>query len=115
MLPAIIKSHCLLYLYVFALPSAAKARSLQTPDNALQQRQTPAPAPLVDFQVSQPILTPSGTSDQYGCIHTQTLMDHVFSNSYGAPFVGRPFSSKSPDEARLTGSRGIYTPTLRLQ
>lgn len=89
MLSAMIKSrYCLLCLYVFKLHWATNALSFQSPDHALQKRQTSAPTPLVDFQVYEPVLTPSGTSDQYGCIYTQTLMSYVFSNSYGAPFVG---------------------------
>ncbi|KAI4169276.1 MAG: hypothetical protein LQ348_007309 [Seirophora lacunosa] len=58
------------------------------PDYALGKRQTPIIPPLVNLQVSEPILTPVGDSDQYGCIHTQLLMDHVFAFSYGKPFVG---------------------------
>lgn len=110
--PAIINSHCLLCLYVFMLQWAANALSLQNPDHALPKRQTPAPTPLVDFQVYEPVLTPSGTSDQYGCIYTQTLMSYVFSNSYGAPFVGRLSPSKSPDQVRLiiVLRIGEYTP-----
>ena len=88
MLPAMIKFHYLLCLYVFIWQCAANTFSFQAPNDALQTRQSPA-TPLVDFQVSQPILTPSGTSDQYGCIYTQTLMTYVFSNSYNAPFVGQ--------------------------
>lgn len=92
MLHAMINFRCRLCLYVFMFQGAANTLSFQAPNDALQIRQAPA-TPLVDFQVSQPILTPSGTSDQYGCIYTQTLMKYVFANSYNAPFVGaRPFS-----------------------
>ena len=112
MLPAMIKSHFLLCLYVFTSQCAANALSSKVPDDAFQKRQTPATTPLVDFQVYEPVLTPSGTSDQYGCIYTQTLMSYVFSNSYGAPFVGRPSLSTSPNEGNLiTVLRvGDYTP-----
>lgn len=112
MLPAMIKSHCPLYLYVIISQWAASALSFQTPNDVLQKRQTPASTPLIDFQVSEPVLTPSGASDQYGCIHIQTLMSYVFSNSYGAPFIGRPSPSKSPKEARLIIILliGEYTP-----
>ena len=96
-----IKFHCLLCLYVFILQCAAKILSFPSPDDAPQKRQTPATAPLVDFQVYEPVLIPSGTSDQYGCIYTQTLMNYVFSNSYDAPFVGRPFSVESTRIVRL--------------
>ena len=96
-----IKFHCLLCLYVFVSQCAANILSFSSPDRAPQKRQTPATAPLVDFQVYDPVLTPSGTSDQYGCIYTETLMDYVFANSYGAPFVGRPFSGESTRVVRL--------------
>ena len=87
MSPAFTASHSRLLLYVcVALLSACVLASLTT-ETTLLTRQTPA-SPLVDFQVSQPILTPSGTSDQYGCIYTETLMEYEFANSYGAPFVG---------------------------
>lgn len=112
MLSAMIKSHyCLLCLYVFIFLWATNALSFQSPDHALQKRQTSAPTPLVDFQVYEPVLTPSGTSDQYGCIYTQTLMSYVFSNSYGAPFVGRPSLSKSHELKLIIILRvGEYTP-----
>lgn len=107
-----IKSHsCLLCLYVFISHWAINALSFQSPNHALQKRQTPAPTPLVDFQVYEPVLTPSGTSDQYGCIYTQTLMSYVFSNSYGAPFVGRPSPSRSNEVRLMIVLRvGEYTP-----
>lgn len=58
----------------------------QIPDGSLQGNQAPA-SPLVDFQVSEPVITPS-PGDQSDCIYTKQLMDHVFAFSYGAPFVG---------------------------
>lgn len=80
---------CLLFLCVFA-SSWVHAGVLKTfPDNAIRPRQAaPAAPPLVDFQVYEPVLTPSGSADQYGCIYTKLLMDHVFGFSYGKPFVG---------------------------
>ena len=96
-----IKLYCLLGLYVFVSQCPATILSFSSPDHAPQKRQTPATAPLVDFQVYDPVLTPTGTSDQYGCIYTETLMDYVFSNSYGAPFVGRPFSAASTRVLKL--------------
>ena len=67
---------------------------------------TAAATPLVDFQVYQPVLTPTGLADQKfsadGSSQTQslsvqpetsscivTLMVHDFGYSYGAPFVGK--------------------------
>ena len=47
----------------------------------LVERQA-ASEPLVDFQVYEPVLVPSGAP----C--TQLLMEHVFAYSYGQPFVG---------------------------
>lgn len=39
------------------------------------------------FQVYQPVPTvATGTAD---CTHGIALMDHVFANSYGKPFVGK--------------------------
>ena len=111
MLPAIIKFNCLICSYVYILLCATGALSLLSPDHdALQMRQTPATTPLVDFQVSEPILTPSGTSDQYGCIYTQTLMEYTFSNSYGTPFIGTLSSSMWPDEEYYLQASGAYTP-----
>lgn len=97
MLPAISKWHCFLYSYVLFLHWPVNALVLLSPNNAFHQREISTATPLVDFQVSQPILTPTGTNDQYGCIYTQTLMSHVFANSYGAPFVGRPLFLQSPN------------------
>ena len=74
----------LLSLCVFAL-----AQALASPDNALVKRQgAPGTGVLTDFQVYEPVLTPSGPSNQYGCVYTKTLMEYDFANSYGAPFVG---------------------------
>jgi hypothetical protein len=42
--------------------------------------------PLECFQVTEPVLTPTGSSADQAC--TVTLMDHSFDNSYGSPFVG---------------------------
>lgn len=53
-----------------------------------QKRQGEGPAPLVNFQVTEPIFAPNQSSNQYGCIHTQTLMSHVFESSDGHPFIG---------------------------
>ena len=77
-----------LFLWVTALQCSQCLASRHTPDDAITKRQAPVPAALVDFQVYEPVLTPSGTADQYGCVYTQLLMDHVFAYSYGMPFVG---------------------------
>ena len=59
------------------------------PDYIVRPRQTTSVAsPLVDFQVYEPVLTPAGSTDQYGCVYTQLLMEHDFGFSYGMPFVG---------------------------
>ena len=89
MFSAFIKSHYLLFLYVLVDLLSPIANAFSVPDDPLSKRQTSAASPLVDFQVSEPILTPAGTSDQYGCIATTTLMEYEFANSYGAPFVGK--------------------------
>ena len=77
-----------LFLWVVALQWAQCLASWKGPDMAIGKRQALAPSTLVDFQVYEPVLTPSGTVDQYGCVYTQLLMDHVFAYSYGMPFVG---------------------------
>ena len=76
-------------MYVFLTSFVQHALSLWFPD--LWARQASAAGPLVDFQVYEPVLTPSGASDQYGCIYTKELMSYEFANSYGAPFVGVSF------------------------
>ena len=76
-------------MYVFLTSCIQYGLSLWFSD--LWTRQAPAVGPLVDFQVSEPVLTPSSASDQYGCIYTKKLMSHEFANSYGAPFVGVSF------------------------
>ena len=82
-------SQFLLLLCVATALSVQHARPTALPDDVTRKRQTTrAPSPLVDFQVYAPILTPSGNANQYGCIHDQLLMDHVFAFSYGKPFVG---------------------------
>ena len=74
---------------------------------------TQTPTVQEDFQVYQPVLTPSGTVDETvlanGVENTTTiaespastscevlLMEHSFGNSYGSPFVG-----KLPDPGRI--------------
>lgn len=83
------KSPSFLIMYVFLTSCIQYGLSLRFPN--LWTRQAPAAGPLVDFQVSEPVLTPSGASDQYGCIYTKKLMSYEFANSYGAPFVGVSF------------------------
>ena len=75
--------------WVLTFPTLCKAIA-SSPDAALSKRQAPTNASLLsDFQVYEPVLTPSGPSNKYGCVYTQTLMVHDFSASYGDPFVGR--------------------------
>ena len=85
-----LKSHCSLSLCVSSILSIQAVSASQYSNHALRKRQNDSiiPLPLEDFQVNEPVLTPSGDSDQYGCIRTQVLMEHVFANSYGQPFVG---------------------------
>ncbi len=109
--------HSWLFLWVIALQWTKCVTSWGSPDNALGKRQAPAPSPLVDFQVYEPVLTPSGAADQYGCVYTQLLMDHVFAYSYGMPFVGMNKSVlgfMKTSKANVV-TRELYTPTLRLQ
>lgn len=60
----------------------------KAPNSLLQVRQAAETSPLVNFQVNQPVLTPTGPNDEYGCVYSKLLMDHVFAFSYGSPFVG---------------------------
>ena len=78
-------------LCVSMLPWLQNVLAQQLPNIDIWKRQTPAPSSsvLVDFQVVEPVLTPTGSGDQYGCVYTQLLMDHSFGYSYGQPFVGR--------------------------
>ncbi|KAL8940725.1 MAG: hypothetical protein Q9211_002134 [Gyalolechia sp. 1 TL-2023] len=78
----------LLSLCVLVAPPLFTTVASRGTDHGPVKRQTPPPSLLVNFQVSEPILVPTGESDQYGCVHTQLLMDHVFGFSYGKPFVG---------------------------
>ena len=63
----------LLLLCVFATSTVQGALARRIPDDAFSKRQTAPTGLLDDFQVYEPVLTPSGTSDQYGCIYTKTL------------------------------------------
>lgn len=77
-----------LCVHVVLASGFAPARAI--PDYQLAPRQdTPTSAPLVDFQVYEPVLTPESgfTPEPTEC--TQLLMDHVFAFSYGRPFVGK--------------------------
>lgn len=60
----------------------------KAPNSLLHVRQAAETWPLVNFQVNEPVLTPTGPIDEYGCVYTKLLMDHVFAFSYGSPFVG---------------------------
>ena len=84
-----------LFLCFFAAATLASSLVKRTPPSpAFHRRQAnPPPGALVDFQVYEPVLTPSGSSDQYGCVYTKVLMEYDFANSYGAPFVGTRGSS----------------------
>lgn len=77
----------LLFLCVFMSISRG-AVNAKAPERLLQVRQTADTSPLIDFQVYEPVLTPTGPKDENGCVHTELLMDHVFAFSYGKPFVG---------------------------
>ena len=76
-----------LLLYVFVAPALSIV--LPAPDHALSARQAaPSPGQTDIFQVYPPVLTPSGSSNKYGCVYTKVLMEHNFAYSYGQPFVG---------------------------
>ena len=88
----------LLLLCVPVALSLAAAISDKSPDYGLERRQTPAAAPLVDFEVYEPVLTPTGDADENGCVYTELLMDYVFAFSYGKPFVGTEYLEHTLEE-----------------
>lgn len=112
---ALTKPHSLLCLYVFFALLGQIAFASWIPDDILPKRQTAAAAPLVDFQVYEPVLTPSGTTDQDGCVYTKLLMDYEFANSYGAPFVGTSFTRSQSEAVTDLQLRGLYTSAMQLQ
>lgn len=69
----LINFHSLLLLCVLVTSAVQGALARRIPDNAFSKRQTAPTGLLNDFQVYEPVLTPSGTSNQYGCIYTKTL------------------------------------------
>ena len=78
-----------LLLCVFAALAQHTTGSKAHPDYVVRSPQAPSAAsPLVDFQVYEPVLTPAGSTNQYGCVYTRLLMEHVFGFSYGKPYVG---------------------------
>lgn len=83
-----INGRYLLFLCVL-ISLSRSAVVAQAPDSLLQVRQAAETSPLVNFQVYEPVLTPTGPSDEYGCVYTKLLMDHIFAFSYGKPFVGK--------------------------
>ena len=86
----ILSSMRFLQLCVFAgqVSSAVLPRGGSDIVAVIPQAQAPLPTPLVNFQVAVPVLTPGGSSDQYGCVYTKVLMEYDFAASYGHPFVG---------------------------
>ena len=82
--------------------SAAVAKKV--PDQDPVKRQTAAEYPLINLQVSNPVLVPSGNKSQDGCVHNVLLMDHDFAFSYGKPFVGMIYDSSSGSQ----GGRGKF-------
>ncbi|KAI9740531.1 MAG: hypothetical protein M1834_005112 [Cirrosporium novae-zelandiae] len=66
-----------------------------------QIKRTTSSPRLVDFQVSEPVFTPQGTSNSYGCVETKTLMEHTFAYSYGNPYVGN-YTPPTCDFHRVT-------------
>ena len=93
MSPPTIKFCYLLHLYVFTAFSHYTVLARRASNDLIEKRQTSDVSPLVDFQVYEPVWSPTGASNQYGCVFTETLMVHEFANSYGVPFVGKNSSS----------------------
>lgn len=84
------------------LAQSSHALSAQAPDRLQKLESAVDPSILVNFQVHEPVLTPTGPSDELGCVHSQLLMEHVFAFSYGNPFVG--MKSSSPTRIDLFSS-----------
>jgi len=109
-------SFALLTIYILSdlsLPGILYSRGL---DVAIITRQASVSV-LEVFQVHEPVFTPAGTSDQYGCVYTEVLMEHSFAFSYGVPFVGKPASALAPCLVvyLIPQLRAIHSTTLRLQ
>ena len=103
-------------LCVLIAPALSSATVQWSPDLALPKRQTePAPGLLNDFQVYEPVLTPTGNTSPYGCVYTKVLMEHDFAFSYGQPFVGREEIHIKLIPQTLRPSRGLYASALQLQ
>ena len=115
MSPLSIKSHFRVFLYVSLLLFCESVLASWIPNDVLPKRQAPAVATLVDFQVYEPILTPSGTSDQHGCVYTKELMTYEFGNSYGAPFVGMCLRIRQPPASNNRCIRRLHPSSLPLQ
>lgn len=88
----------------------------QAPDSRLQVRQAADTSPLMDFQVYEPVSTPTGPDDNYGCVYTKLLMDHVFAFSYGDPFVGKTLYLKNLTIVTkiLVRDRELHASSMRL-
>ncbi len=70
-----------------ALPTSPNFSDLD-PANPQSPAQAQVQAPLVSFQVTEPVFTPNGSNNETGCVYSQVLMSHVFANSYGVPYTG---------------------------
>ena len=77
------------HLCVFTLPLSFTSAYTASSDHLYSSRQASTQDPLVNFQVSEPVVTPNGPRDEHGCVYSQILMSHEFGNSYGVPFVGQ--------------------------
>ncbi|KAG8526106.1 uncharacterized protein KY384_000099 [Bacidia gigantensis] len=84
-----IYAHCFAVVtYILSLPTYIEAAfSGLSLVNSTLNNLTQSSDPLVNFQIYEPVFTPK-EEGKYGCVHTMTLMEKVFENTYGFPFVG---------------------------
>lgn len=108
-----LKSHSCRLLFlscVLVAPLLSPASSHANPDRGLVKRQTTTTPPLVAFQVQNPVLIPTFSGNQSGCVHTQVLMEHEFAFSYGKPFVGEETQTVSVHGNFALNFPGNYVP-----
>ncbi len=72
-------------------------------------------SPMVSFQVYEPVSMPDETRNSSECVQTQLLMQHVFSNSYGHPFVGLCSLPRNTKCRFDTGVRRLHASLMRFQ
>lgn len=111
----LVNGHCLTQLLCVLIPISCFAIAGQAPDRIEPSLKAPETISLVNFQVYEPVFTPTGQHNKYGCVHTKLLMDHVFAFSYGSPFVGIKIPSAKLPILTEMANRNLQTSSMRLQ